>query len=127
MKKTIIISIMFLLLVTIISAAAPPGNNFCLHNAYTISYSEEESKAYCVFEDGNQCGAIEFLDKTCGQEYVKSDDQIPCRAEGESLFWSTEECCEGLDPNPTTFKGGYGDCVKLGFFQKIWYWFKYLF
>jgi len=60
----------------------------------TVSEPEEEWRSnFCVFDDGNKCDAKEFLEGTCGKEYVR---EIPCRQEGEFVFKQFEECCSGV-------------------------------
>ena len=117
MKKIIILSLMLLLFFSEAFAAMEPSEAYCLHNGYSFK------DGYCVFDDGNKCDSQEFLNGSCGQKYVQ--ENVPCRKEGESLYWGTEECCKGLIVKKTLGPSSY--CAEPNFFQKIWLWIKSLF
>ena len=92
MKKLIFLVVFFIFAASVFGATIPwPA--YCEHQGYTYENNREIGKQFCVFDDGNKCDAKEFLEGTCGKEYVR---EIPCRQEGEFVFKQFEECCSGV-------------------------------
>lgn len=118
MKKIMLLFVVFALMASSALAAMLPWPSYCEHQGYTFEYNEETRAEFCVFDDGEKCGANAFLDGTCGQEYIK---EIPCRQKGETVFPQFEKCCAGLDPKSEGLS--QLTCQELGFFEKLWRWF----
>lgn len=120
MKKTIVILIvLFSVNMFLTFAALQPSIGYCLHHGY-----ERDNAGNCVFSDGEKCDLDEFFNGSCGQDYLMDESDIPCRQEGDNLYWHTEKCCEGLS---RVDKLGPSSCEKLNLLERFLYWLGSLF
>jgi len=86
MKKTILISFLFLFGINLVLGIPNPAPIYCENMGYTFD------DVNCIFDDGNFCRLSDFYNGECGSEYIK---KLDCVKVGESLE-PGYECCKGL-------------------------------